>query len=720
MNKKTNKTKKLYQHSIPSPNKLVNFLRKENHPITSKALLVHFDIQGPKQKQAFQKLLYRMNKDKLIRKNKKGEIYLSNLKETASGVVIENQEGYGFLYVEDREKDVFLPIDQMRSLMDGDEISVKVFNSDKNRESGRLIKILKRGQKKVQGQLMFSRGRYYVDIYKKNLNKKLIINKPNLGGAEVGQYVEADITKYPSSKRDSMYGSILSILGDDKKEGIITDIAISAFDLPHIWPDQVQSQVKGFTAHKRIARAEIANRTDLRSKFFVTIDGSNARDFDDAVYCESFKGGWKLFIAIADVDHYVKFDSPIDREARHRGTSVYFPDRVIPMLPEVLSNGLCSLKPNEERLTLVCEVQITSSGETIKSEFYEAVIESKARLTYSQVSDLLINNNSGAFSDTAAETTLNLFSLYKSLSKRSKKRGAINFEIPQSSISFNQDGSIKSIDSIERNDAHRLIEEFMITANVEAAKYINKNKILSLYRNHEKPDPDDYENLRSYLLSQRIKAPDPKNLKPNDFNVILNQLKNRSGRYPLSMMMLRSLSQAAYHSKKIGHFGLALDSYTHFTSPIRRYPDLLVHRAIRYLIQSKNVSKFYYSKTEMEALGQICSSHERRAEKASRDVELMLKCQFMEDKIGSKYQAVITGITGFGLFVQLEKILVEGLIHISSLRNDYYFFDEAKIRLIGEKNKEIYSVGDKVEVKLDEVDLNMRKINFSLIKRISG
>ena len=720
MNKKTNKTKRSYQHPIPSPNELVNFLRKKNHPITLKALLVHFVIQDPKQKQAMQKLLYRMNKDKLIRKNKKGGIYLPNLNETANGVVIENQEGYGFLSVEGREKDVFLPIDQMRSLMDGDEISVKVFNSDKNRESGRLIKILKRGQKKVQGQLMFSRGRYYVDIYKKNLNKKLIINKPNLGGAEVGQYVEADITKYPSSKRDSMYGSILSIFGDDKKEGIITDIAISAFDLPHIWPDQVQSQVKGFKTHKRIARAEIANRIDLRNKFFVTIDGSNARDFDDAVFCESFKGGWKLFIAIADVNHYVKFDSPIDREARHRGTSVYFPDRVIPMLPEILSNELCSLKPNEERLTLVCEIQITSSGETIKSEFYEAVIESKARLTYSQANNLFTSNNSGSLSNTAAETTLALFSLYKSLSKRSKKRGAINLDIPQSSISFNQDGSIKSIDSIERNDAHRLIEEFMITANVEAAKYINKNKILSLYRNHEKPDPDDYENLRSYLLSQRIKVPDPKNLKPNDFNVILNQLKNRSGRYPLSMMMLRSLSQAAYHSKKIGHFGLALDSYTHFTSPIRRYPDLLVHRAIRHLIQSKNVSKFYYSKTEMEALGQICSSHERRAEKASRDVELMLKCQFMEDKIGLKYQAVITGITGFGLFVQLEKILVEGLVHISSLRNDYYFFDEAKILLIGEKNKEIYSIGDKVEVKLDEVDLNMRKINFSLIKRISG
>jgi len=718
LNKKTNKTKKLYQHSIPSPNKLVNFLRKENHPINLKALFVHFDIQGPKQKQALQKLLYRMNKDKLIRKNKKGGIYLPNLKETASGVVIENQEGYGFLYVEGREKDIFLPLDQMRSLMDGDEISVKILSSDKNREWGRLIKILKRGQKKVQGQLMFSRGRYYVDIYKKNLNKKLIINKPNLGGAEVGQYVEADIKKYPSSKRDSMYGSILSILGDEKKEGIITDIAINAFDLPHIWPDQVQSQVKEFRSHKRIARTEIANRADLRSKSFVTIDGSSARDFDDAVYCESSKGDWKLFIAIADVDHYVKFDSPIDREARHRGTSVYFPDRVIPMLPETLSNGLCSLKPNEERLTLVCEVQITSSGETIKSEFYEAVIESKARLTYSQVSAFFINKNSESFSNTVAETVLNLFSLYKSLSKRRKKRGAINLEIPQSSISLNQDGSIKSIDSIERNDAHRLIEEFMITANVEAAKFINKNKIPSLYRNHEKPNLDDYDNLHSYLLSHRIKAPDPKHLKPNDYNVILNQLKSSSARYPLSMMMLRSFSQAVYHPKKIGHFGLALDSYTHFTSPIRRYPDLLVHRAIRHLIQSKKISKFSYSNAEMETLGQICSSHERRAEKASRDVELMLKCQFMKDKIGSKYQGVVTGVTGFGLFVQLERILVEGLIHISSLRNDYYFYDETKICLIGEKNKEIYGVGDQVEVMVDEVDLNMRKINFSLIKKI--
>jgi len=548
----------------------------------------------------------------------------------------------------------------------------------------------------------------------------LIINKSNLGGAEVGQYVEADIKKYPSSKRDSMYGSILSILGDDKKEGIITDIAISAFDLPCIWPNQVQFQVKEFSSHKRIARAEIANRTDLRGKSFVTIDGSNARDFDDAVYCEDSKAGWKLYIAIADVDHYVKFDSPIDREARHRGTSVYFPDRVIPMLPEILSNGLCSLKPNEERLALVCEVQITSSGETIKSKFYEAVIESKARLTYSQVSTLFVSNNSESFSSTIAETILNLFSLYKSLSKRSKKRGKINLELPQSSISLFSDGSIKSIDSIERNDAHRLIEEFMITANVEAAKFIYKNKIPSLYRNHEKPNSDDFDNLRSYLLSHRIKAPNPKHLKPNDYNVILNQLKSRSGRYSLSMMMLRSFSQAVYQSKKIGHFGLALDSYTHFTSPIRRYPDLLVHRAIKHLIQSKKIGNFYYSNKETEALGQICSSHERRAEKASRDVELMLKCQFMEDKIGLKYKGLVTGVTAFGLFVQLEEILVEGLVHISNLSNDYYFFDEAKICLIGEKNKEIYNVGDQVEVKVNKVDLNMRKIDFSLIQRISG
>ncbi|MEC9415012.1 MAG: ribonuclease R [Pseudomonadota bacterium] len=720
MNKKTNKTKRPYQHPIPSPNELINFLGKKNHPISLKALLIHFDIQDVNQKQVLQKLIFRMNKDKLIRKNKKGGLYLPNSKRTVSGVVIENQEGYGFLSVEGREKDIFLPIDQMRSLMDGDEISVKVFSSDKNRESGRLIKILNRGQKKVQGRLMFSRGYYYVDIYKKNLNKKLFINKSNLGEAEVGQYVEADIIKYPSSKRDSMYGRILSIIGDDKKEGIFTDIAIRAFDLPDIWPDQVRSQANEFRSHKSISKAEIARRTDLREKFFITIDGSHAKDFDDAVYCESFKSGWKLFIAIADVDHYVKTDSPIDREARHRGTSVYFPDRVIPMLPEILSNELCSIKPNEERLTLVCEVQIASSGETIKSEFYEAVIESKARLTYSQVNNLFISNNSGSFSGRVVENILKSFSLYKSLSKKRRSRGAINLEIPQSTITFNQDGSINGIDSIERNNAHRLIEEFMITANVEAAKFINKNKIPSLYRNHEKPNSDDYNNLRSYLLSQKIKAPDPKNLKPNDFNMILNQLKSESGRYPLSMMMLRSFSQAVYHSKKIGHFGLALDSYAHFTSPIRRYPDLLVHRAIRHLIQSKKVGKFHYSIAAMEALGQICSSHERRAEKATRDVELMLKCRYMEDKIGSKYKGEVIGVTGFGLFVQLKNIFVEGLVHISTLRDDYYFFDEANICLIGEKNKQIYSIGDRVEVKVDEVDINMRKINLSLIKRISG
>jgi len=709
--------KKSYQHVVPSINQLIAFLEKTDQAIAFKQLCIEFNVKNMKSMTALQKILYNLVKEKLLKKNKKGAFYLPEKKGLVDGVVSAHLDGYGFVIVKDRQKDVYLSVHEMRSLMDGDYVSIKVLGNNAERQSGQLIEILKRGTKKIVGQLVFKYGGYYVDAHKKNNATKINIKKEHLSGASIGDYVEVDITQYPS-KKSLMYGVIRESLGNEKEKGIHTDIAIKNFELPYKWSKEVLAEIKRFASDEVLDTKEIKRRIDLRDFNLITIDGEDARDFDDAIYCENSDNGWRLLVAIADVDFYVQSNSALDKEAHLRGTSVYFPDRVIPMLPEVLSNGLCSLNPNLDRFALVCDMQIGDDGRVVDSSFCEAVIKSQARLTYSQVNNYRSENITVSIPEKVKPVLDNLFAMYEVMSQARNERGAIDLDIPQSKIKFKENGDIESIDIEKRNDAHRLIEECMIAANVEAARFVNENKIPALYRNHAKPEAEDFEKIRSYVISLGMKAPHPQHLTPSDYNSLINQAKNSNYSSSLSMTMLRSFKQAVYQAENIGHFGLALKTYTHFTSPIRRYPDLLVHRAIRHISMQKQSGKYFYDNNDMQNFGETCSERERRAEKATREVDAILKCKYMENKVGLTFEGLVTSITNFGLFVQLDESLIEGLIHISTLKNDYYIYDEQSFSLIGERSKIIYNIGDRLEVKVSEVDLSMRRINFSLIRKI--
>ena len=462
------------------------------------------------------------------------------------------------------------------------------------------------------------------------------------------------------------------------------------------------------TFGSNVPTAAKKGRTDLRDVALVTIDGADARDFDDAVYCEPTPSGWRLLVAIADVAHYVDIDSALDKEAIRRATSVYFPDRVVPMLPEVLSNGLCSLNPKVDRLCLACEMRVNKEGKVTRARFVDGVMRSKARLTYNQVGKFLQG------------VVRNLHDLYRSFLKRRERRGAIELDIPQTRIRLGKDGEVEDIVGVERNDAHRLIEECMIAANVQAAKFLRRNKIQGLYRVHAKPDAESFGELREYLLGLGLKVPHPEHVKPGDFNRLTQQVKGRVDSAAISMTMLRSLPHAEYTPTNIGHFGLALDAYAHFTSPIRRYPDLLVHRAIRHIIRGGKPGRYAYSADRMERLGAISSAHERRAEDATREVEALLKCQFMEKRLGETHDGTITGVTNFGVFVQLAGIMVDGLVHVSSLDHDYYHFDASSMSLVGERTGRSFSIGDRLAVVVQRVDLETRRIDFRLAEDGSG
>jgi ribonuclease R len=460
-------------------------------------------------------------------------------------------------------------------------------------------------------------------------------------------------------------------------------------------------------------------RTELRDVDLITIDGADARDFDDAVYCMKTDNGWRLLVAIADVANYVSVGSALDKEAIVRGTSVYFPDRVVPMLPEVLSNGLCSLNPKVDRLCMVCDMQVSSSGKVSKTAFFEGVMKSKARLTYSQVGDFLSGASKTSVPGELQASVRDLHDLYKAFAKQRGRRGAIEIDLPQTKFKLNDDGEIDRIEVVPRNDAHRLIEECMIAANVEAAKFLKKHKIPGLYRVHPKPDTDRFNDLRLYLISLGLKVPHPDHVESRHFTQLIEQVKDRPDSAAITMAMLRSLTHAEYSPSNVGHFGLALESYAHFTSPIRRYPDLLVHRAIRHIIRGGKPGKYDYAPKEMERLGAITSAHEKRAEEATRDVEAWLKCQYMEGHLGEEYDGVITGVTNFGVFVQITELMTDGLVHVTSLANDYYKYDAGSQRLVGERSGHAYSLGEEMRIRVQRVDMETRKIDFRPVTEAS-
>jgi len=546
------------------------------------------------------------------------------------------------------------------------------------------------------------------------LTQDVLLNRELGHHANPGDIVRVRITEYPS-RHSQPVGLIEQVLGQENAPGMEVTIALNTHNIPHQWNDQVHKTIRNL--NDQVSAQDKQQRRDLRPFPFVTIDGADARDFDDAVYCESEGQDFRLYVAIADVAHYVETESALDQEACLRGTSVYFPGEVIPMLPEILSNGLCSLNPDVDRLCLVCVMDINHQGTIKQFEFFNAVIHSSARLIYDDVAALLFDGEE-APSDLSQEVVANLGRLkqaYLALQKSRRRRHAIEFETREVIFKYNHQRKIESIEPYQRNQAHQMIEECMIAANISAARFLKKYKLPTLYRNHEGPNPDKLPNLGEFLASFGI-AISAEKPTPLDYARVISEARKRPEFEMIQIVVLRSMLQASYSpNSKIGHFGLALKDYAHFTSPIRRYPDLLVHRAIKHWIRHQNLESFAYSQEQMLSLGESCSRYERRADDATRDAADWLKCEFLQQRIGQQYDGIVTAVTNFGLFVQLDELLIDGLVHVTALKRDYYQYDAAHHRLVGESSGRQYRLGDRLSVQVSRVSLEDRKIDFDLV-----
>ena len=701
-----------YRHPVPDRGELLQHQERAGRPLSAASIARAFELRAAKQRQQLDAQLGKMAASGQLLKNRQGDYCLPAKLELTVGTVVGHPDGYGFITPEEGGERASLSAKDMQSLLDGDRVAFRTDGRDRRgRPRAKVVEMLERGVTEVAGQYIRERGIGVVIPDNPRLNHRFLVPKGEAGNAKPGQMVVIRVLDYPGDWQQGT-GSVISVLGEPQQKGIATDLAIHSHGIPADWPRAVRDQASSFG--KTVPTRAKSGRTDFRDTPLVTIDGADARDFDDAVFCEPTPSGWRLLVAIADVSHYVEIGAPIDKEAERRGTSVYFPDRVVPMLPEVLSNGLCSLNPKVDRLCMVCDMRVNKEGKVTRSTFVEGVMRSQSRLTYKQVSDFFDHGREQGIPEHIHQPLLDLRDLYRAFARRRKRRGAIELDLPQARIRMADDGSVQGIAAVRRNDAHRLIEECMIAANVEAAKFLKRHRINGLYRVHARPDPESFAELREYLLELGLKVPHPEHVKPADFSRIVRQTSGRADSAAISMTMLRSLPHAEYTRDNIGHFGLALESYAHFTSPIRRYPDLLVHRAIRHILRGGKAGNYRYSADHMDRLGTRCSAYERRAEEATREVEALLKCQFMEDRLGDGFSGTVTGVTHFGLFVQVDDVLVDGLVHVSSLDNDYYHFDAARMSLIGERSGKAYAIGDRLDVIVHRVDLETRRIDFRL------
>ncbi|MCG8369754.1 MAG: ribonuclease R [Proteobacteria bacterium] len=702
---------KPYRHPVPGPNQLIDFLQEAGRPVGADAILRAFGLKGQRMRSQLVDRLNSMLRSGRIIENRRGEYCLTAKLDLVTGTVSGHRDGFGFVVRDDRETDdVYLSAREMRPLFDGDRVAVRIVGRDRRgRPEGGLVDVLERGTRRVAGRFIRERGIGLVIPDNSRIAHRILIPKDEWNGAGEGQMVVAEIVDYPT-RVEQATGRIVEIIGRPDDKGIATDVAIHSHAIPHRWPRAVLDEIGKYGATVPPRAKE--GRYDLRDFDLVTIDGADARDFDDAVLCEREGDGWRLYVAIADVSHYVKVGSALDREAAKRGTSVYFPDRVVPMLPEVLSNGLCSLNPKVDRLCMVCEMRVSARGKVTGSEFYEAVMRSRARLTYGEVRAFLDGRSDRSVHRSLQGPIRELHALYRALAGARSRRGAIELDLPQTRFRLDGDGEIERIEVVPRNDAHRLIEECMIAANVEAAKFLKRHRIPGLFRVHAQPDPERFGELRLFLTSLGLEVAHPEHVRPRDFTKIIRQTADRPDATAIMTTMLRSLAHAEYSPADIGHFGLALDSYAHFTSPIRRYPDLLVHRAIRHVVRGGKPGRHAYDTREMERLGTMSSAQEKRAEEATRDVEAWLKCRYMEQHLGDEFDGVVTGVANFGVFVQITELLTDGLVHVTSLSNDYYHFDAGSQRLVGERTGRQYRLGDRMRIRVSRVDMDARRIDF--------
>ncbi len=683
----------------------------------------------------------------------KNSVQTSGLLEEFVGTVSGHRDGHGFVQRDDGSPDIFLPPNEMRAVLHRDRVKARVVRLDrKGRPEGRVVEILERSKQPIIGRLLQESGVWLVAPEDKRYGQDVLINKGATAKAMVGQVVVVELTEPPSLYGQPV-GRIKEVLGEVDDPGMEIEIAVRKYGVPYEFSDACLAMARALP--DKVRPQDKKDRVDLTDVPLVTIDGEDARDFDDAVYCEPIKvgkgKGWRLLVAIADVSSYVETGSPIDVDAYDRATSVYFPRRVIPMLPEKLSNGLCSLNPDVERLCMVCDMMVNASGEVEAYQFYPAVMFSHARFTYTEVAAILSNTRGpeAAKRKDRIDDLLNLHDVYGALNKARRARGAVDFETTETQIVCDESGRIDKIVPRVRNDAHKLIEEAMLAANVCSADFILQSKHPGLFRVHEGPSPMKIDVLRGYLKATGVGLTVGDNPKPSEFQAIAEATKERPDAQQIHSMLLRSMSQAVYTPDNNGHFGLAFDAYTHFTSPIRRYPDLLVHRVIKAILlkrkytlpalptpgeahaklarrlasrvrepENKLIEKVKPSidLQAWEAAGLHCSANERRADEASRDVEAWLKCKYMREHLGEEYGGVVSSATSFGLFVTLDAMYVEGLVHITELGGEYFRFDEMRQELRGERTGIRYGIGSRVRIQVSRVDLDGRKIDFRLVR----
>ena len=704
-----------YERPIPSRELILQLLKQHGIPLRLEELAPLLGVVEDEDIESLRRRLKAMERDGQILRNRRDRYCQVNQKDLIAGRVLGHPDGFGFLRPDEGGDDLFISPAEMRLLMHEDRAVASVRGVDRRgRREATIIEVLERNTKHLVGRLYRERGIATVSADNKHIIHDILIPEEGLGDAQHGQIVVVEILEYPTRRREPI-GRVVEVLGDHLAPGMEIEVAIRAHDLPNVWSDEVGREIAGLT--REVPEESKAGRIDIRKLPLVTIDGDDARDFDDAVYCEPTPKGWRLYVAIADVSHYVRPGTCLDREAQKRGTSVYFPERVIPMLPEILSNGLCSINPDEDRLCMVCELLLNGEGKTLRTKFYPAVMRSHARLTYDEVAKILVGRDKKLREQRKPllKHLESLYTVYKLLHQAREQRGALDFDSQESKIVFGTDRKIENIVPVQRNDAHRLIEECMLAANTAAAKFLGKAKIPHLLRNHDGPSAEKLADLHTFLGGVGLRLGGEEKPSPKDYFNLLGQIGDRQDKHLIQTVLLRSLSQAVYSPEKKGHFGLALETYTHFTSPIRRYPDLLVHRGIKYILEGRPPEAFGYSQTQMVQFGEHCSAAERRADDATRDVVAWLKCEYMQSRLGEEFDGIISGVTTFGFFVELKDIFVEGLVHISNLDRDYFHYDPIGHRLQGERSGVVYRLGDTVRVKVARVDLDERKIDFELM-----
>lgn len=707
----------IYEHPIVSREEILAFL-KSGKPKTYTQIATRFKLKEPRFREALTRRLRAMVRDGQLEYDLQDRYFLTQRQNLIETTVVFDAEGRAC--INHQQSQIWITKRQQPWLLPGDIVTVKLEKSAHSRYmTAVVVDVLAHHIQTVIGR--FTLDAIYgamVVAEDVRMSQPFLVEEKGAGDAKPGQLVVLQIVTYPT-RYTAPSGRVIQIIGDKLPASAIIDDMIALHQLPHEWPDAVNKAITHYQS-EFINEADIGSRQDLRELPLITIDGADAKDFDDAVYAEKHPdGGWRLMVAIADVSHYVHRQTALDQEAYQRGTSVYFPNRVVPMLPEILSNGLCSLKPDVDRLCLVCDMHIDAQGERKHFEFYSAVIHSHARLTYRQVEDYLRRREALPVSIDRQMPVKNSIDQLQALAKQClsarDKRGALEFNVPESQIQLDDAGYVTQVTTYQRYFAHQLIEECMLLANTAAAEWFQQQEVASLYRIHEGLKSGAAETLEKFLAIRGLHLPNAHDPQPVHINRMMQAASQLPEYAVIQMMILRSLTCASYSADNQGHFGLAYEAYTHFTSPIRRYPDLVVHRTIKALLNPQDTSGWQYDDTTLHDLAEHTSLCERRAEEASRDAIGMLKCVYMEDKLGEEYAGVISGVLNFGFFVTIDDLLVDGLVHVSTLDNDYYRFDDATQSLIGERTGQSFQLGQAVTIRVAQVRPAERKIDFSLV-----